>query len=162
MSMIGYFLKANDFLVKRIEKGNAGEILFGGEEEQNLLCIDKVWHAIHFVLTGCVWDIPDDNILGHMILGGEPVSDEDFGYGPARLISKETVAQIADALKEWDEAAFREKICMEDLIANEVYPVMDDEDRELFAQYVCENFVELKKYFEEAAKDGESMIAFLG
>lgn len=162
MSMIGYFLKANDFLVKRIEKGNAGEILFGEEVEQDLLCIDKAWHAIHFVLTGCVWDIPDDNILGHMILGGEPVSEEDFGYGPARLISKGTVAQIADALKEWDEVTFREKFCMEDLIANEVYPVVEDEDGELFAQYVCENFLELKKYFEAAATDGDSMITFLG
>ena len=79
MSMIGYFLKADDLLVRQIEDGNAGEILFGEEEEQDLLGIDKAWHAIHYVLTGCVWDIPDDNILGQMVLGGEPVSDEDFG-----------------------------------------------------------------------------------
>ena len=162
MSMIGYFLKADDLLVRQIEDGNAGEILFGEEEEQELLCIDKAWHAIHYVLTGCVWDIPDDNILGQMILGGEPVSDEDFGYGPARLIPKEIVAQIADALKEWDEAAFRDKFCIEDLISNEIYPVTSNEDGELFAEYVWENFAELKKYFETAAKDGESMVTFLG
>ena len=99
MSMIGYYYKANDFFVKRLQKGSAEEILFEEDVEKDLMCVDKAWHAIHFVLTGRVWDIPGDNVLGQMVLGGEPVSEEDFGYGPARLLSKETTAQIAEALK---------------------------------------------------------------
>ena len=161
MSMIGYYYKANDFFVKRLQKGSAEEILFEEDVEKDLMCVDKAWHAIHFVLTGRVWDIPEDNVLGQMVLGGEPVSEEDFGYGPARLLSKETTAQIAEALKTWDEAVFRDGFNMEDLVANEVYPVMDGEDEGDFFTYVWETFAALKKYFEEAAEEGAGMVTFL-
>ena len=161
MSMIGYYYKANEFLVKQIQNGNASGILLDEDVERDSLCIDKAWHAIHYVVTGCVWEIPEDNILGQLVLGGNPVSDEDFGYGPARLIAKETVAQIAEALQEWKEAVFRQRFNMEDLVSNEVYPVMDDEDGAMFEDYVWENFAALKKYFEEAAADGAGMITFI-
>ena len=85
MSMIGYYLRADEDTVNKIREGDTG-ILFGEENDRNLACIDKAWHAIHYIVTGCVWDIPDDNILGHLVLGGEPINDEDMGYGPARLI----------------------------------------------------------------------------
>ncbi len=160
MSMIGYYLRAGEDTVNKIREGDTG-ILFGEENDKNLACIDKAWHAIHYIVTGCVWDIPDDNILGHLVLGGEPINDEDMGYGPARLIPAETVKLLHEALMPWDEGFFRGNFHMQDMIDNEIYPVMSDENEADFFEYVWENFDELKKFFEEAANAGENVIAFL-
>ena len=84
-----------------------------------------------------------------------------MGYGPARLIPAETVKLLHEALKPWDEGFFRENFHMQDMIDNEIYPVMSDEDEADFFEYVWANFDELKKFFEEAANAGENVIAFL-
>lgn len=161
MSMIGYYLRADKDTVNKVRGGDACGYLFSEEIEQKLICIDKAWHTIHYVVTGCVWDIPDDNVLGQMVLGGEPVSDEDTGYGPIRLIPAETVKQISEALAQWDEDFFRENFHMQDMADNEIYPVMPDEDDEEFFTYVWESFDELKKCYQEAAKAGDGIIAFI-
>ena len=162
MSMIGYYFPADDDMVRKLMEGDSGEFMFQGEHEDDLMCIDKSWHAIHYTLTGEVWEVPEDNILAQLILGGEPVNEEDMGYGPARLLPKEVVSQLAEAMNGLDEAAFREKFNMKDMVENEVYPVMEDEDEELFFRYVWENFDALKEFFEETAKKGFHVITFLG
>ncbi|MDE7479201.1 MAG: YfbM family protein [Lachnospiraceae bacterium] len=161
MGMTCYYLRANEETIQRIQEGSVGDIAFDEEGEQNLLDIDKAWHAIHFILTGCVYDVDEDDILSQLVLGGIPVSEEDMGYGPARLIGKETVAQLAEALKEWNEETFRENFDMKAMKDNDIYPMMSDEDDEMFYTYVWENFAEVKKYFQEAAEKGESIITFL-
>ena len=161
MSMIGYYLDADADTVLKLQEGNAAGLLFGESNEDNLVCIDKAWHAIHYIVTGCVWDIPDDNILGQLILGGEPVSDEDMGYGPARLIPAETVSQIDKALEPWDENRFRENFHMQDMIDNEIYPVMSDENEADFFEYIWASFDELKKFFSKTAAAGKNVITFL-
>ena len=166
MSMIGYFLRADEDITEKIRNGQGSGFLFGNDsfgndDDDKILCIDKAWHAIHYIVTGCVWDIPEDNLLGQLVLGGEPIDDEDLGYGPARLIPKETVSQISENLEKWDEAVFHENFHMQDMISNEIYPVMSDEDEESFFEYIWENFAELKKFYIAAAEDGQNVIAFL-
>ena len=162
MSMIGYYFPADDDMVRKLKEGDSGEFMFRGEHENDLVCIDKSWHAIHYTLTGEVWEVPEDNILAQLILGGEPVNEEDMGYGPARLLPKEVVSQLAEAMNGLDEAAFREKFIMKDIAKNEVYPIMENEDEELFFNYVWENFDALKEFFDETAKKGLHVITFLG
>lgn len=161
MSMIGYYLRADEDTVSRVRDGEANDLLFGDEAGEKLISIDKTWHAIHYILTGCVWDIPDDNISGQLVLGGEPVNDEDMGYGPARLIPAETVKSLNDALAVWDESRFRENFHIQDMTDNEIYPVMAGEDEADFFEYVWEYFDELKKFVKEAAEKEESIITFL-
>lgn len=161
MSMIGYYLRADEDTVCKVRKGDGSGLLFGEESGEKLTCIDKAWHAIHYIVTGCVWEIPDDNPLGQLVLGGEPINDEDMGYGPARLIPAETVKLLNDALAAWDETHFRENFHMQDMIDKEIYPVMSDENEADFFEYIWENFDELKKFFREAAGNGENVIAFL-
>lgn len=161
MSMIGYYLRADEDTVRTLREGDGFGLLFGNENNEKLTCIDKAWHAIHYIVTGCVWEIPDDNPLGQLVLGGEPINDEDIGYGPARLIPPETVKLLNDALAAWDEAYFRENFHMQDMIDNEIYPVISDENETDFFEYIWENFDELKKFFGAAAENGENVIAFL-
>ena len=67
MSMIGYYLRADEDTVSRVRDGEANDLLFGDEAGEKLISIDKTWHAIHYILTGCVWDIPDGNISGQLV-----------------------------------------------------------------------------------------------
>lgn len=162
MSMIGYYFPADDDMVQSMKEGGSGELMFGEKHQDELFSIDKAWHAIHYVLTGEVWEVPEDNILAQLILGGEPVNDEDMGYGPARLISKETVSGLSVAMDEWDMEGFRAKFDIRDMAENEIYPVMSDEDEELFFQYVWENFDALKQFFRETTQKGLNILTFLG
>lgn len=96
-----------------------------------------------------------------MVLGGEPVNEEDMGYGPARLITREETAQMAEALKKWDKTAFREKFHVTEMLENDIYPVMSGEDEEAFFTYVWAYFTEVKEFFQKAAEEEQSVLTFL-
>lgn len=156
MSMIAYFYQTDDITVHKLRKGADAKL-----DEENMVCIDKAWHAIHFTLTGEAWEVSEDEPISQAVLGGEPVNDEDMGYGPMRLIPKELVSQIADALEEVGEAAFQRKFNLEDMVEKQIYPVMDDENEEQFFEYVWELFVELKKFYKDAAEKNCNVLTFL-
>lgn len=162
MSMIGYYLRADEDTTKKIAESQGNGLLFGENDDDRFLCIDKAWHAIHYIVTGCVWEIPENEPLGQLVLGGIPINDKDMGYGPARLISVETVAQLSEALEKWDEALFRENFHLQDMAENEIYPVVAGEDEALFFEYIWEYFKELQTFFKAAARDGQNVITFLG
>ena len=99
MGMIGCYIRMDDENVKEFQNG-AELDSFGNND--NMLDIDKSWHAIHFVLSGEVWGFDEDDPLSQVVLGGAPVNDDDMGYGPARLLEKDLVKKAADALESWD------------------------------------------------------------
>ena len=162
MSMIGYFLKADDKLVEKMTQGEPGEIIFDDAYSENMIDVDKTWHAIHFILSGNAYESNDDNVLSQLVLGGAPVNEEDLGYGPALLLDKNLVKQIAEALHAWDETLFREKFDFNNMIANDIYPIIDGEDENDFYDYVWEYFEILKVFIAKAAKQGQNVITFIG
>ena len=162
MSMIGYFLKADDELVEKMTQGDLGEIIFDDAYSENMIDVDKTWHAIHFILSGNAYESDDNNVLSQLVLGGSPVNEEDLGYGPALLLNKNLVAQIAEALNTWDEALFRKKFDFNNMITNEIYPIIDGEDENDFYTYVWEYFSSLKTFIAEAAKERQNVITFIG
>ncbi|MCI8982392.1 MAG: YfbM family protein [Hungatella sp.] len=161
MGMIGYYFRADEDLVNQIKSAEYEDVFYKEDFENNLLDVDKSWHAIHFVLTGQVWDAPDDELLSHVVMGGQPLEDMDMGYGPARLLERDLVKNLAEALDHWDEASFREKFHVKDMIENQVYPVMDNKDEEDFFEYVWFYFLELKNFFKEAADRNEYIISYI-
>ena len=108
MGMIQYYLRADDAKVKEIQEGDS--VFHSSSDDDKMLDIDKAWHAIHFTLTGEVWD-------------------------------------------------FREKFDLKAMIENKVYPVMDEEEEEQFFEYVWFYFKEVKKFFRQAADQGENVIS---
>ena len=161
MSMIGYYYQTDDITVQKLREGADAEFMFEGKNEENMLCIDKAWHAIHFTLTGEEWEVSEDEPISQAVLGGEPVNDEDMGYGPMRLIPKELVTKIADELEEMDKAVFQSKFNLKDMVEKQIYPVMDDEDEEQFFEYVWELFAELKKFYKDASEKNRNVLAFI-
>lgn len=158
MGMIGCYVRTDDIMTRQIQNGAEIDISSGKE---NVLDIDKSWHAIHFTLTGEVWGADEKNILSQIVFGGEPVNDEDMGYGPARLLKKALVYQLSNALEKIDESSFRQCFDIDGMIENHVYPIMDDENVDEFFEYVWSNFKELKEFFRQAADQGQNIISFI-
>lgn len=161
MGMIGYFFRADDELLEKIKNGSTG-IVFQKDMEEQLLDIDKSWHAIHFIVTGHKYGCEEGDVLGSLIFGDTPVNEEDLGYGPAMVVGKDKVAQIAKALEPWDKDTFHAKFHIEDLLKNDIYPVMEKDEDERFFTYIWENFVCLKEFYQQAAKDGQYILTFIG
>lgn len=57
-----------------------------------------------------------------------------------------------------EEQTFRKKFNISEMLENNIYPVMDDENEEEFFDYVWANLIELKKFIEEAANEGQAVI----
>ena len=108
-----------------------------------------------------MWGFDEDDPLSQVVLGGVPVNDDDMGYGPARLLEKDLVKKAADALESWDQKAFQDGFSMDDMVENEIYPVMIDESEEEFFEYVWSYFQEVKKFFRQAADCGQNIISFI-
>lgn len=162
MGMVCYYFQADDIMVHKLKKGTSADFIFEPENKNNLCCIDKAWHAIHYTLTGEVWGGSNDDILSKLVLGGVPVNDEDMGYGPMRLLDKDIVQQLTGALEEWDETAFREKFNLKAMAENDVYPMMDEENEEVFFEYVWKSLDALKQFFKDAAQKNQNILTFIG
>ena len=99
MSMIGNFLQLTpselDALIAN--PADVESFIYPDEDEnENCIDIDKAWHGIHFMLTGTQYD--GDPPLSNVIFSGVTIGD-DVGYGPARYLTANEVAEVAEALR---------------------------------------------------------------
>jgi Domain of unknown function (DUF1877) len=68
------------------------------------LSLEKSWHGLHFALTGTAWE--GVSPLNFLATGGATVGDEDIGYGPARILDPDGVAELDKALGAFTDAGF--------------------------------------------------------
>ena len=160
MGMTCYYFRTGEDTVQKICEEGMG-LVYEEENKDNLLDIDKSWHAIHFTLTGCAYGGEEYDILSSLVFGGRPVNEEDMGYGPARLLTKEETAQISEALKKWDKTAFHENFNTADMLEHDIYPVMSGEDDEEIFTYVWACFDEVKEFFQKAAEEKQCVLTFI-
>ncbi|GMV29251.1 MAG: hypothetical protein AMXMBFR59_13760 [Rhodanobacteraceae bacterium] len=62
---------------------------------EGLVCLDKSWHAIYYVLTRKT--SADGSEIGDAVLGGNETGS-DLGHGSARLLPADGLREFADAL----------------------------------------------------------------
>jgi len=96
-------------------------------EAVNSLDLDKAWHGIYFLLTGTDGDAP---LPAGQMFQGKAISD-DWGYGPAKLLSKLDVKKFAKFLENLDEAEFKRRFDFERMQSLEIYPAAIWERKEL-------------------------------
>lgn len=159
MGMTCYYFRTDEDAIWKIREGNMDFIY--EENKENLLDIDKSWHAIHFTLTGCAYGGEEGDILSNLVFGGEPINEKDMGCGPARLFTKEKTAQLSEALKKWDKTAFCKNFNVADMLEHDIYPVMSGEDDADFFTYVWTCFDALKEFFQKAAEERQSVLTFI-
>lgn len=126
------------------------------EEPGRCVDVDKAWHGVHAVLTGTADE--HHSTLGLSVLGGTEFGGDE-GYGPARLLSPQQVAEVSVALDELGPVAFEDQVDLALLAEQSVYPsVWDDTDEatELRA-WLLESFVQLASAYRRAAGSGQAM-----
>jgi len=118
----------------------------------NELDIGKAWHAIHFLLTGDLWDTSLPG--GRAVLGGTEIG-EDGGYGPKRFLLPEEVsavdAELADVSREDLTKRF------DQIPGADIYPHgWDGNSEEL--EWVLREFDSLRRYYANAKARGHAML----
>lgn len=164
MSMIGNYLRLPEQDLDAILDApeSLSSAIYPDEESDEWLSrrldIDKSWHIIHFLLTDDPWE--GSYPLAGAVLGGEPVSEEDVGYGPARYLSKEEVRNVQRALGTITSEKLIERWNQERIDQSDIYPEgwsNSAEDRE----YISSNYEDLRNFFSEAAENQQAIIIWL-
>ena len=120
--------------------------------------VDRAWHAIHFLLNGDAWG--GEPPLGNAVLGGRPLGDIDVGYGPARYLTADEVAETADALEQVSSDKLLARFDVELLNGVDIYPTSwNGDDRE--HEFVRENYQRLVRFFRATADAGDALLIFL-
>lgn len=122
------------------------------------LDIGGAWQALHFLLTGDPW--AGGRPLANAVLGGEPIGDEDFGYGPVRCLEPTEVAAVATALEAISGEDLLSRFNPGAMNAAEVYPGgwSDDDD---WRAHLGERYLEVRNLFAHAASQGDAMVLYL-
>ncbi|HUG28356.1 MAG TPA: YfbM family protein [Gemmatimonadales bacterium] len=122
------------------------------------LDIGGAWQAIHFLLTGHPW--AGGPPFANAVLGGEPVSDEDFGYGPVRFLEADQVAAVAAALETVTAEELLSRFDPDALNAAEVYPGGWTDDA-AWRAHLEETYGGVRDLFVNAANQGDGMLLYL-
>jgi hypothetical protein len=163
MVLIGRRLTAAEWEAVIDEPATADALLYDDLDDEDAempepeLDLDKSWHGIHYLLTGTAWEIGHG--AGAAILGGEPIG-ADNGYGPARLLSTETVRTIAAELDALDVDTLRARFDPSAMAAADIYPDLwsgpDD-----FDSYLAPYFSQLQRFYQTAAANGQAILLAL-
>lgn len=159
MSMIGNYLivTKNELESLYADPSSISDFLYQ-EKESDVIDIDKAWHAIHFTLNGSEWAGIDP--FFNVVLGGEPIGEENVGYGPARGLFPEQVSKTSEALEAIDESEFRSRFNTAGLSKNDIYPQIWDEGSEAL-DYIASYYLGVKETFKKATNEGKALIIFL-
>lgn len=89
---------------------------------QKYVNIDKMWDALHFLLTGKSAAEPlENNLISEAIVGQFSASGEDTGEFITGIRS-DRVKEIAEALQTIDFEGYIEQFNMNKFAENEIYP----------------------------------------
>ncbi|MGB0749112.1 MAG: YfbM family protein [Magnetospiraceae bacterium] len=159
MSMIANYLavSAQELQALVADPSRVEAVLFE-EREEDIVDLDKAWQGLHFTLTGSLAE--SDAPLAQAIMGGAPLGEDDYGYGPPRYLTPDQVARTAHALDAYNEQSFRESVDLAALAANHVYPEIWQEG-DTATDYLVEYFETLKYLFRDARREGQGLILYL-
>jgi hypothetical protein len=168
MSMIGNFLLLSDQRVRELlaDPAQVYEVCDGAytASKDAFVDVDKAWHCIHFLLTGTADG--GDPPLDFVLTGGEPVGDEDVGYGPARAFLSPDVAAIDEALAPIDHRILATRFDASVLDRLAIYPdagrwsEVDPGSEESFGYYL-DGFDRIKALIHRGAATGSGMLVWL-
>ena len=150
MGMIANYQSTTDI---ELEKFMCLDDVEDAQENENLeICdIDKMWDALHFLLTG---KSASEAIVGQFNISGEEI--EEFISGT----KSDRVKEIAKALHELDFETYIDKFDMSAFRQNDIYPNIweyEDEADEI-KDDLRTSFESLKKFYEKMAAQESAVL----
>jgi hypothetical protein len=122
--------------------------------------LEKAWHGLHFLLTGSSWG--GEGVLSFLTTGGEPMGDIDLGYGPARSLRPDAVAELDAALSRISDDELWSRFDPATMEAEGVYPLIWDEPEEDLRDEYLTYFRGLKEFVRRAHQEGKALILNIG
>ena len=111
-----------------------------------------------------------DRLVGNLgepaafaVVGDRPIGTINIkGYGPARYLPPETVAEVARVLSEWPAEKLRPFFSLEDFRDAEIYTFDDNDENEDQAWVRLRRAYEsLVRFYQGAAASGEAVVCYL-
>jgi hypothetical protein len=132
------------------------ELLRSLDEARAGVSLEKSWHGLHFALTESTWE--GEPPLNFLVSGGEPVGDEDVGYGPARVLHPEQVALLNSTLSRITDEEFANRFDLARLAKEDIYPQIWDEPLDDLLDEYRTYLAEAKALISEATRDGHAIL----
>ncbi len=166
MGMIGNYLRVSkEELQSYLADSSLLEVRVYDEEnlsDENLIDVDKTWEGLFFVLTGqsletaekadtpLLWTLSPLQII-------DP--DLDMGYGPATYSTVEQTKEVSTAINRISIEEVKNRFNGEVMMEMGIYPNswVDNESLE----FLIENFILLKDFYNRAAAEGQAVIIFI-
>jgi Domain of unknown function (DUF1877) len=130
-----------------------------GQHEGQSAELDKAWHAIHYLLTGSVWEGRGPEAF--LLAGGTPIGDIDVGYGPARGLTVAETREVAAALDKISAETLAGRFDGAKLDAAEIYPEIWVRDGQDGLDYILEFYQSLRSFVGMAAQKKMGMLLFI-
>lgn len=132
------------------------------EDENVEICdLDKMWDALHFVLTGdTLSDAADHDPLSEAVCGSDFLAQQLHAGG----IPAKRVKEIAQALHEVDFAARLAALQMSDFAAADIYPAIWDrpEEEDDIRAELPAYFADLQAFYDNAAEQSNAVLVMIG
>lgn len=125
------------------------------ENEALELCdIDKMWDALHFLLTGRSAAEPVENNLISEAITGQFCLSEESEEGFATGTHAGRVKEIAEALRKVNIESHIETFCMDDFAKNDIYPSIweYEEETDEIKEDLKATFESLKDFYGRMAE----------
>ena len=159
MGMIANYQSTTDI---ELEKFMCFDDVEEAQENENVeICdIDKMWDALHFLLTGkSAGESVEDNLISEAIVGQFNISGEEIEEFISGTKS-DRVKEIAKALQELDFKTYIDKFDMSAFRQNDIYPDIweYEEEADEIKDELRISFESLKKFYEKMAEQESAVL----
>lgn len=152
MGMIGQYVLVTDEELSKI-KNNELDIYF----KESDLDIDKSWQLLHFILCGEIGG--GEPPLGHVVPLNDSIIDND-SLGTFYLTASE-VEEAYLAIKDLSASDFNNMFNFQDLMDEQLYPLVEDDDPNEILEYTYNYFLEIQKLYKQAVSNKQCAIFFI-
>ncbi|MBC6974771.1 YfbM family protein [Bacillus sp. Xin] len=152
MGMVGQYILVTDEELNKI-KNKELDIYF----KESDLDIDKSWQLLHFILCGEIGG--GEPPLGHVVPLNDSIINND-SLGTFYLTASE-VEEAYLAIKDLREPDFKEMYNFQDLMDEQLYPLVEDDDPNEIFEYTYSYFLEIKGLYKQAVLNKQCVIFFI-
>ncbi|GAA8968307.1 YfbM family protein [Helicobacter pylori] len=165
MGMYAEYRAYNDEQLARLKKLNIDELVdvFDEENENDsvpVTDVDKMWDALHFILTGKgAGDPIEDDLLSIAIVGDQELVDDDELFNT--YIASDMLPKIVAAMEAVDFSDKLAETPFSLLEKNDIYPSIWEEDNdelEEVAEELTEHFESLLDFYRECAANKHNVV----
>ncbi|WP_169980191.1 YfbM family protein [Tautonia rosea] len=134
-----------------VEPESVGAIL--DDDSRPSVDLQKSWHGLHYLLNGS--GIGGEPPLDFLLVGGEPIGEDDSGI---RLLRPDDVRRLAEALDAIDDARLWGRFDPGAMVEEGIYPNIWDEPAADLREEYTGYFRDLKAFLHQASDDGMAVV----